>query len=226
MIEVWIICEGDTEEQFIKKVVAPQFKVRQVFLKPMQMETSKGHRGGAVTIDRLRGNAKNLLRQHPKAVLSTFIDLYKLDNDFPAYNEAQTLSDVHAKVACLQTALHQVIVAEVGCRPERFLPHIQPYEFEALLFSDVQALCWVDPGWKGQVAALNKIRADSVSPEHINDGFNTAPSRRLLKLLSEPKYDKVFHGPQAVEKITLEVIERECKHFKSWMDKLRKLGNP
>lgn len=41
-----------------------------------------------------------------------------------------------------------------------------------------------------------------------------------------PQYKKTFHGPQAAQKITQEVIERECQHFKGWMDSLRKLEAP
>jgi predicted RNA-binding Zn-ribbon protein involved in translation (DUF1610 family) len=41
-------------------------------------------------------------------------------------------------------------VAAAGCQPGRFIPYIQPYEFEALLFSDVPTLTRVEPGWRRQ----------------------------------------------------------------------------
>lgn len=226
MVAVTVIGEGDTEEQFLKRVVAPALHGKQIFIKPVKLETSPGHRGGAVTIDRLKNNAVKLLRNDSKLVLSTFLDLYRLDTDFPAYAEASKFADVYQRVACLEQALHTLVVKAAKCRPEQFIPYIQPYEFEGLLFSDVDALCAVDPGWARYAPVLHKVRAKFDCPEHINDSPQTAPSKRLIDTLVSPKYKKNFHGPQAAQKITLEVIERECQHFKSWMDSLRKLEAP
>lgn len=226
MVRVIVIGEGQTEEKFIKDVVKPALCNRQIFIDAVNLETSDGHRGGAVTIKRLIKYAVNFLRGDRQLVLSTFLDLYALDKDFPAFAQASKLSDVYQRVACLEHALHTFVVQETGCRPERFIPHIQPYEFEALLFSDVDALCAVDPGWRQYAAGLRKMRAGCDSPEHINDSRHTAPSKRLIETLVSPKYKKSFHGPQAAQKITQEVIERECQHFKGWMDSLRKLEAP
>lgn len=223
VIEVIVFAEGATEEKFIKQVIAPTLRPLQVFLKPQTLNTSRDAKGGAVTFDRLKFNAINTLRQHPDAVLSTFLDLYALDTNFPAFAEAKKKRDVYAQATYLQNALHQQIVADVKCRPERFLPHIQPYEYEGLLFSDVAVLSTVEPGWANSLGALAKIRDSVDTPEHINDGYETKPSRRLENLL-RPKYKKTLHGPRAAERITLTVIERECLHFKKWMDQLRGLA--
>lgn len=225
MVEVIVFAEGQTEEKFIKQVVAPALRHLQVFVKPQTLNTSQTTKGGAVTFDRLKLNARNTLRQHPDTVLSTFLDLYGLDNDFPSFEEAKKKPDVYSRVTCLQQALKVAIVTHVQCRPERFVPHIQPYEFEGLLFSDVQALSAVEPTWASSLQPLIKIRNSVDTPEHINDGYDTAPSRRLEGLL-HPKYRKTTHGPRAAEHISLEVIERECRHFKTWMDALRSLATP
>lgn len=224
-VEVIIFAEGQTEEMFIKQVVAPGLRHLQIFLKPQTLNTSQTAKGGAVSFDRLKLNARNTLRQFPDAVLSTFLDLYALDTDFPGFKESQKKSDVFARVKCLQDALSEAIVAHVGCRPERFLPHIQPYEFEGLLFSDVKALCSVEPTWSKSVISLEKIRSAVDTPEHINDGYDTKPSKRLEDLL-RPRYRKTTHGPRAAEHISLEVIEKECTHFKTWMNALRSLATP
>jgi len=223
MVEVIVFAEGSTEEKFIKQVLAPTLRPLQVFVKPQMLNTSQNAKGGAVTFDRLKFNARNTLRQHPDAVLGTFLDLYALDTDFPAFGDAKKKPDVHARVTCLQNALHEAIVAHAGCRPERFLPHIQPHEYEGLLFSDVEALSTLEPTWAKSLSALTKVRASADTPEHINDGFETKPSRQLANLL-HPKYQKTSHGPRAAERITLEVIERECAHFRTWMIALRGLA--
>jgi hypothetical protein len=223
MVEIIVIAEGVTEEKFIKQVVAPALRPLQIFMKPLLLNTSQNAKGGAVTLDRLKFNARNTLRQFPDAVLGTFLDLYALDTDFPEFAQAKELFDVHARVAHLERALHASIVAHVGCNPERFLPHIQPYEFEGLLFSDVNALSAVEPTWAKSLAALTQVRTAAASPEHINEGFETKPSRRLADLL-HPKYKKTSHGPRAAGHITLEVMERECRHFGGWMEAVRGLS--
>jgi len=220
---VIVIAEGQTEEIFIKQVVAPALRPLQVFLKPLLMKTSQTAKGGAISYDRLQFHARNTLRQHPDAVLSTFIDLYGLNTSFPASDEAREKSNVYTRVACLEEALHKAIVAHVGCRPEHFVPHIQPYEYEGLLFSNVEALSEVEPNWAKSLNKLTKVRASFATPEHINDSYESKPSKRLEDLL-DPKYRKTSHGPRAAERITLEVMERECLHFKAWLDKLRGLA--
>ncbi|TXT23675.1 MAG: hypothetical protein FD134_1992 [Gallionellaceae bacterium] len=223
MVEVIVFAEGQTEEQFIKRLLAPAFRPSQIFLKPQQLNTSQNAKGGAISFDRLKFNARNTLRQKPDATLTTFLDLYGLNTDFPGYTDAKKLSDVYARTAHLEAALHREIVAHVGCRADRFIPHVQPYEFEGLLFSNVETLVGTEPSWKNFLPKLKQVRASFISPEHINDNYETKPSKRLEDILS-PKYKKTRHGPLAAEKITLAVMEQECTHFKGWLDKLRQLG--
>lgn len=224
MTEVIVFAEGTTEEQFIKRVIAPSLRPAQVFIKPQTLKTSRDAYGGAVSFDRLKFNARNTLRQNPNAVLSTFLDLYALETNFPAYLDAKDKPDIYTRTACLESALHQAIVKHVGCRPERFIPHIQPYEFEGLLFSNVAALCDIEPTWHSYLSKLSAVRNSFQTPEHINDNFETKPSRRLEGVL-QPKYQKTRHGPLGAERITLPVMETECAHFHEWMSKLRTLAN-
>ncbi|MDO9010511.1 MAG: DUF4276 family protein [Gallionella sp.] len=222
MIEVIVFTEGQTEEQFIKRVIAPVFYPNQIFIKPLTLNTSQDARGGAVNFDRLKLNSRNTLRQKPEAILTTFLDLYGLDTSFPNFVESKKLADVYARTTALETGLHQAIVEHVGCRPERFIPYIQPYEFEGLLFSDVEALVLTEPTWNNALAKLKAVQDSFETPEHINDSYETKPSKRLENILV-PKYKKTRHGPLAAEKITLNVMEDKCVHFKSWMENLRGL---
>ena len=224
MVRVIVFAEGQTEEQFIKRVVAPALAPSLVFLEPQLLNTSKDAKGGAVSFDRLKLNARNTLKMSSAPFLSTFLDLYALDTNFPAFDDAKTQPDVYSRVSLLEKALHQAIVNELGCLPERFIPHIQPYEFEGLLFSDVDALCKTEPKWSASQQHLGRIRNAFESPEHINGGYNTSPSKRLEDTLS-PKYRKTRHGPLAAERITLEGIERECHYFSCWMNKMRALSD-
>lgn len=223
MVEVIVFAEGLTEEQFIKRLVAPALRHLQVFVKPQMLNTSHDARGGAVNFDRLKFNARNTLRQKPDAVLTTFLDLYALDTSFPGYAQAKAMPDLDRRVNHLNTALAHALRAYVGCRPERFIAHIQPYEYEGLLFSDPQALAQTEPGWQGSFVKLALVRAAFPTPEHINDSYETKPSRRLEQLL-QPGYKKTRHGPLAAERVGLAAMERECPHFRGWMESLRRLG--
>jgi hypothetical protein len=223
MREVIVIAEGQTEEQFIKRLIAPSLRRLQVFVKPQLLRTSKDSKGGAITFDRLRFNARNTLRSKSNLFLTTFIDLYALDTDFPRFDEANKKADLYDKVNILENALYDTLMEQVGFQPpDRFIPYIQPYEFEGLLFSDIEAQTSVEPSWINYLIKLKQVRNEFETPEHINQGYATKPSKRLEDLL-KPTYHKTRHGPLAAERITLSTIELECRHFREWMDKLRGL---
>lgn len=223
MVEVYVIAEGQTEERFIKDLVAPALKHLSVFIKPILMNTSKTSKGGAVTLDRLKFNLRNSMRQHPQVYFTTFLDLYGLDTSFPAYHETKSL-EVYQRVDALEKTLDELIVNEYACRPERFFSYIQPHEFEGLLFSDVVSLVSTEETWLKYQDALTTMRNNVETPEHINDSRETAPSKRLEKTLRQPNYHKTRHGALIAKNITLSKIEQECSHFHGWMNHLRGLS--
>ena len=222
MVEVTVFTEGQTEEHFVKQVIAPSVRPLEIYVKPLTLKTSMESRGGAISYDRLKFYARNTLRSNSEGVLTTFLDLYGLNTDFPGSADAQARPDVYKKVAYLEKALHENIVKYVKCRAEQFKPHIQPYEFEGLLFSNTSVLASTEPEWRVLEANLAKVRKQFTSPEHINDSYDTKPSKRLEDIL-QPTYKKTRHGPIAAKQIGLQTIERECEHFHSWMDWLRGL---
>ena len=80
------------------------------------------------------------------------------------------------------------------------------------------ALVRVEPQWQARLPALAEVRAGVPTPEHINDGYETKPSRRLETLL-EPGYKKTRHGPLGAQ----EIGGTRVPHFKAWMDKRKAL---
>jgi hypothetical protein len=89
------------------------------------------------------------------------------------------------------------------------------------LFSEPEAFKnWCDD--PQVVVNLKKIRRDFNSPEHINDGYVTAPSKRILGIFSQ--YDKVLHGSLVALDIGLDTIRRECPMFNSWIERLESLA--
>lgn len=224
MKRVCIVCEGQTEEAFVETVLAPAFYARGLMLEPQMVETSPGHFGGALNYDRVKRHLRNTLRQKSAPIVTTFFDLYKLDKRFPGYEDAFRQQSLVSRLDVLNTRLHEDIVVEAGCRPERFIPYIQPYEFEALLFSDVSELISLESDWRRSAPALIKAREDAESPEHINDKPETKPAAHLERELISPKFRKTRHGPIAAQKIGLAKIESECAFFANWLDQIRNIS--
>jgi Domain of unknown function (DUF4276) len=224
MREVYVICEGDAEEQFIKKTVAPALKHLSIYVKPLILQTSPGHHGGGVNFDRLKYHVKATLKQYPNALVTTFIDLYALSPKFPKFEEAKLISNLDTRIELLNKSLTNAILDYAKCGAHRFIAHIQPHEFEALLFSDTNALAQTEPDWGRFSDQLLRIKNNFDTPEHINGGYDTCPSRRLNRLLN-PKYNKKLHATRAIASVTLTKIEQECKHFHAWLNALRALAS-
>ena len=221
MTRLFIIGEGPTEEAFVKAVLAPVLRLSNIVAKPLLMETSRGHYGGGLNLDRTRRAVRNALQEHNDAYISTMFDLYALDTSFSGVLESVGFAP-SKRAAHIEHLLHADIVARVGCRPERFIPHIQPHEFETLLFSDIGKLCDAEPEWDKHRTVLSKIRADVANPEWINDSPQTAPSKRLEIL--RPRYRKTTHGPASAIRITLDKIREQCPHFRQWFERLLQIG--
>jgi hypothetical protein len=221
MTRVVVICEGQTEETFVRDVLEPHFSPSGLYLNGQTIETSPGHRGGALNYERVKSQLRNTLRQKSAPVVTTFFDLYRLDRRFPGFHSAMAKGSIEEKVSALNSALAADVVALAECDPVRFIPHIQPHEFEALLFSDVTTLAGVERGWAGSAVELTTIRQQADTPEHINDQPETKPAAHLERLLKSPRFSKVVHGPIAASRMGLPRIERECLHFAAWLQRIR-----
>jgi hypothetical protein len=221
MAHLVILGEGQTEEVFVRDVLAPELATRGIFVHAQTIKTSKTGRGGALNLDRVRLNLRAILGQRGDTYVSTLFDLYGLGPTFPEFDETRQQAP-GSRAERIERRLKDDIVACTGCRSERFIPHVQPHEFEALLFSEVRHISEAHPQWAHYQGDLERIRAGYVTPEHINDSPFTAPSRRLMNLL-KPSYKKTTHGPVIAKRIGLMSIRAACPHFGQWFDKLTAL---
>jgi hypothetical protein len=103
----------------------------------------------------------------------------------------------------------------------RFIPYIQVHEFEALLFAEPEKFAIAYPNRQNQIRQLIKIRSQFESPEEINEGSNTAPSKRIKAIL--PEYEKRTAGPLIALEIGLEKLCEENHHFNQWIEKIKRL---
>jgi len=144
------------------------------------------------------------------------LDLHRLPSDFPGYQDATLVSDPLERVASLEESFRK----DIDHHLDQFIPYVQPYEFEALLFSNLDAFRRRFPNREEEIAALRRIRAACTSPEHIDD--DDPPSKRILSAF--PDYDKVGDGPILSLEIGLEAIRDECQHFHDWIGALEEIG--
>ncbi len=70
-----------------------------------------------------------------------------------------------------------------------------------------------------QADQLVAIRKKFSSPEHINNSYETAPSRRIKRVC--PQYDKIVDGIQIARRIGIEKMLSECQHFASWIEHMK-----
>ena len=224
MTDVVAVGEGQTEEVFISTVLAPYLGEKGVFLHPRLIATSQHGRGGALSGERVVRALRNTLLERRDTFVTTFFDLFRLPGSFPGQVQAQAHPDPLVRAETIEAQLTIAVLAAADCRPERFIAHVQPHEFEALLFSDPQRVAEADPGWGSYAVALVEVRAAAQSPEHINDGEDTHPSARLKVL--RPPYEKTLHGPRLVKAIGLDRIRSECVHFGRWLSRLETLKAP
>lgn len=218
MKRVLVLVEGQTEERFVKDILAPHCWTLGKDPTPKVVTTKRVKRGpdfkgGISEYQKVENDLYRLLGDSGAEAVTTFIDYYALPSDFPGMRErpqgASLLRARHVEAAWAQ---------RIGSR--RFRPFLMLHEFEALLFVNPELLGKALYA-EDKVAALNAIRAEVTSPEEINDDPRTAPSKRILSLL--PGYQKTLHGPIISGRIGLTEIRRVCPHFNEWLSWLEEL---
>jgi len=220
MIRVHVICEGQTEEMFINEVLSESFLNKNIYLYPVLIG-KPGHKGGNFRFERLLTDVRARLLGDTSSYCTTFFDFYGLPEDFPGKEDAKAQRDISKKAHCLLTALTERLQHTLGTEPlQRFIPYVQMYEFESLLFSNAAGLARAIYQTSLE-AAFQEIRDAFDTPEEINNSRVTAPSKRIEDLYSA--YDKPVHGSLAAIEIGLDRIRRECRLFDEWLRRIEEL---
>jgi hypothetical protein len=216
MINLFISCEGYTEEVFIKRLMAKELAYLGVNLIPVIVMTSKSksgvvRRGGCSSYDKIKRDVLNLCRR-PGSYVTTMYDFYKFPA-IPGFTVSYDLASPLERVTEMEAAFSEDIDRE------NFHANIQLHEFETLLFSDPSAfsVCGMS---KKQVKKLADVRRDFL-PEEIDGGEMTAPSKRILRV--NPGYQKPTDGLTVAREIGLDTMCRECPHFGKWVSWIKTL---
>lgn len=211
MVRVHIICEGQTEETFINEVLRPSFYQKNIYLYPALIGRP-GHKGGNVKYSRMKADITNRLNDED-AYCTTFFDFYGLHSEFPGKEVALNQANLTLKKEILEREFLQKLCEDIGeNKVRRFIPYVQMYEFEGLLFSDVNAIA-INLGV--DLERIETIVDSFETPEHINNSPHTAPSKRLKNL--SPSYDKVFLGSLIALDIGIDEIRAKCPGFSDWL---------
>lgn len=203
MKRVLVYCEGPTEETFVKKILAPALYSYEVYLSPSSC-------GGVSKYSIIKQDLIRYCKSDPDAVITTMLDYYRLPSRTPGMDYTGG-KDIYDRVAHVEAA----ILEDIG--EQNLIPNVMLHEFEALLFSKPECFSYCGLSSR-QMRELHGIRLRAESPEHIDNGINTAPSKRIISIY--PEYTKVLDGYQIAEDIGLETMRHECKHFNEWIEKL------
>lgn len=220
-----ILCEGQTEERFVSKVLKPYFNDCGIVLKPRILLTSKkkNQRGGMISYSQAKRDIENWIsenrnRKSETHYYTTMFDFYALPSDFSGMDEIEKCIDAYGKVSVVERAMAEKF------QVRDFIPYIQLHEFEALLLSDVSQIIAKFPTQERTIIKLQKVLDGcNGNPELVNTGRTTAPSKRITAVVEESrkyKYHKVQDGVNIACRIGIDVMMNKCNHFKEWIDKL------
>jgi len=222
--ELYVFCEGPTEQGFCDQVLEPHLVQFVCCIHTIKIAHSRHHgivaRGGIGKYETLRFDIQSTIKrrkQHQAVLFTTMIDLYGLPADFPG--KADHVRNPHAPRPYCE-ALEQAFAADVG--DARFVPHLQLHEYETLLYSDPDAFSFSFDDCGGAIAGMKGIAAEFQDIERINDGELTAPSKRIIGLLDAYEGMKAIAGPDIAEYIGLAKLRDRCTHFNDWIHQLEK----
>lgn len=224
LVRLNLLVEGQTEETFVRTVLKEHLAARNVFAYPLIVSTKRKRgrvwRGGVRHYGRIKKDLTIWMsaEQKPGVRFTTMFDLYRLPRDFPGIEKATNTDDPFEHVAELEHAFEH----DIG--KHSFIPYIQLHEFEALVLADPQKFDWEFINHNRSIRKLLELVGRYDSPERIDDGESTSPSKRIIAEI--PEYDgrKASAGPLVAAKIGLDMIRQKCPHFNSWLTQLEKLG--
>ncbi|HEX5118733.1 MAG TPA: DUF4276 family protein [Pseudonocardiaceae bacterium] len=208
-----VLLEGQTEEVMLRNVLEPHLRtagwtVSWSILVTKRLVDGPAHRGGVTSWAKLERDIRRLLSGRSFAAVTTIIDYYGLPGDVPGMSSRPS-GDARIRVGHVEAAMGAAI------DDLRFVPHLTLHEAESWVFAAAEQLAdlYRDPD------LLARMRADVAAaggPELVNDGPETAPSKRL-RSYREDDYLKATDGPLAVAELGLGRLRQQCPHLHAWL---------
>jgi len=218
MRDLYIIVEGETEEEFVKRLLVPYLYARGLtgHIQAILVFVSGGGHGHSNT-QHFLNTIEPVLYQRGEPVITSLLDFFRFPRKQAAFAACSALATASQQANCLEQALFDAVQA---IRPYRyFVPYVQVHEFEALLFADAAGHALHAPGILADVAAV--IDAYSAA-EEINSRPELAPSKRLAAIYRAHRqaYRKGADAVDVAELIGMDRLLEKCPRFKAWVESL------
>lgn len=219
VIRVNVLVEGQTEETYVRDVLAEYLGYRGIACVARCVNTSRSQRGGIVSYEKFKRDLMHWMREDGDAIFTTMIDLYALPPTFPGVTSCTDVDPLR-RVACIESAIYDDI------NNDRFIPYVQLHEFEALLLcspSRIAEYFLEESDSSKRVTRLQRVCSQFESPEHIDHGRETAPSKRIIAEFPSYQFNKRTAGPIIAKQIGLQPLRILCKHFSDWIEAIERL---
>ncbi len=208
MKTLYILAEGDTEEQFVKRLMGPYFTGR-LWIKVINQQGGFNRKYAA-----LHKTLNPLLHSAHGNRVTTLVDYYAFPTDAPGM-DTRPNSNSLGKVLHVQREWKAQYAAQ-----RWFEPFLALHELEAWVFAAPEIL----PKLRGEMDRERDMASmvrGANGPEGINDSPQTSPSHRLAGIFpgtgTMPAYNKMLDGLPALEEIGIDRIRQACPHFNSWI---------
>lgn len=219
MKNIYIYCESATEESFVNEILYPYFINANagIIARPIVCATKRTvdrkYKGGVNSYFKIKRELAILCKSYPpNEHIATMFDYYVMPADTTG------IGCDAANIFERSSFIEKEINADIGQHNCKF--HLMLHEFEGLLFSQLQSFSLIIGS--DVVHRLQEIRDSFETPEHINNPSNTASSKRIETLL--PKYANVKNGTLISKDMGIDVIIRQCPHFREWIQTITALA--
>jgi Domain of unknown function (DUF4276) len=219
---LYIFCEGQTEGTYANNTLHNHFlsgfgtSVIPLLIPHKRGITRREHKGGWLDYSKAKSFIHAIMAQHhgDETWFTTMLDLYAIPTDFPGLAGAS--GNPLERITALETHFEDDV-----CTDDlwRFTPHLQLHEFEALLLADTDQ---IKPTFPDRADGVDALAAElaGILPEEVNEGRQTAPSKRIIKHVAEYEGQKASAGPIIAARIGLTKLRQSCPHFDDWLSRL------
>ena len=206
------IVEGDAEQHFINSHLVDYLSQKHlgVWMHAQKITTNRqlNKKGGNVSYALFQNELKRTAAQG-NVLITTMLDFFRLPNDFPGFStDVRTIDSIEN---CIRTDCSAIIA------PQFFFPYIQKHEFEALLFANPNGFSTILDD--REMERVKKIVEDCGSPEEIDGGPETAPSKRLASIFD---YRKVADSLSVMSDVSIDQLRNSCPRFEEWVGRLER----
>lgn len=205
---IMILCEGETEDLFVRNILSPYLQVRNIYTDTVIL-------GGVSRYAGIKRDLEKLGKSKKYDLLTTMLDYYKLPQDVPGVKDCKETEPCRI-AEHIEKSIYDDLREKITI--DQFLPYIQMHEFEALLFSDADCFEKCNGIKAKMIAELKAEVSKFETPEHVNNSEQTAPSKRIKRIFKS--YQKTIDGIRVAQTIGIETMISRCPHFADWIKKL------